>query len=135
MDVEQLKMLINEDGSINSAYADAATLQSIEGYYKDGNAQFQVTIDNGYEQDAVNAIYDIIGEENAMIGSAVEQAVSQNIAVSQSVKAIMILAPLIILVLILSTESWIEPFLYLTTIGVAAGINLGLCLIKGGYPM
>lgn len=91
----------------------------------------QVTIESGYEKQGVNDIYDIIGEDNAIIGNAVEQAVSQNIAVSQSLKAIMILAPLIILILVLSTESWIEPFLYLTTIGIAAGINLGLNLIRG----
>lgn len=131
MDPEQLKRLIKDDGTINRDYVDETTIKTIEGYYKDGNALFQVTIESGYEQDTVNEIYDIIGDDNAMIGSAVEQAASQNLAITQSIKAIMILAPLIILVLILSTQSWIEPFLYLTTIGVAAVINLGLCLIRG----
>lgn len=131
MDIEQLKYLYNEDASLNESLIDPTSAETIKSFYKDGNALFQITIESGYEQGAVNDIYDLIGEDNAMIGSAVEQASSQNLAISQSIKAISILGPLIILVLILSTESFIEPLLYLTTIGVATGINLGLCLIRG----
>ncbi|SEF65965.1 MMPL family transporter [Lachnospira multipara] len=131
MDINQLKYLYNEDGTLNESLVDSTSADTINGFYKDRNALFQITIETGYEQEAVNDIYDLIGKDNAMIGSAVESASSQSLAISQSIKAIVLLAPLIILVLILSTESFIEPVLYLATIGVATGINLGLCLVRG----
>ncbi len=110
---------------------DDTTKQTLEEFYKDNNALFQITIENGKEQKTVNEIYEIIGEDGAMIGTAVEQAISQNIALSQSLKAIMLIAPLIIIILILATTSWIEPFIYLTTIGIAVVINLGLNIFRG----
>ena len=130
-DLDALYQMLDEDGSLDLSYLDDTTRTTLEGYYKDNNALFQVTIASGEEQDAVNAIYDIIGEDNAIIGSAVDQANSQNIALTQSMKAIMLIGPLIILILILATTSWIEPFIYLTTIGIAVVINLGLNIFRG----
>ena len=104
---------------------------TVEMYYKDKNALFSITIEDGMERDGVNAIYDLVGEDASVTGNAVTQSNSQNLAVSQAVKSIMLIAPLIILVLVLSTTSWIEPLLYLNTIGVAVGINWGLQIFAG----
>ncbi len=131
MDLETLHKLVGEDGNLQLDYLDDTTRTTLEGYYKDRNALFQVTIESGKEQDAVNSIYEIIGEGNAMNGSAVDQANSQNIALTQSVKAIMLIGPLIIILLILATTSWIEPFIYLSTIGIAVIINLGINIFRG----
>lgn len=131
IDITTLQQLTKEDGTLETSMLDETKKSTIEGYYKDKNALFQVTIENGKERDTVNAIYDLIGENGAMNGSAVEQASSQNLAMEQTIKAISLIAPMIILILILATKSWIEPFLYLTAIGVAVVINLGLCLIGG----
>lgn len=131
LDLESMKALMKEDGTLDLSLLDSSTKETFENYYKDKNALFQVTIQSGHEQEAVNKIYDIIGEDGAMIGSAVEQANSQNLAVSQSLKAIMLIAPLVIVILLLSTTSWIEPFLYLTTIGAAVVINLGINIFRG----
>ena len=127
-----LEILNNIDnGTLKIEYLDNDARNTIESYYKDNNALFQVSIKSGSEQKAVNAIYDLIGEDNSVIGSAVEQANAQNIALSQSIRAIILIAPLIIIILILSTTSWIEPFIYLTTIGIAVVINLGLNIFRG----
>lgn len=131
MDENALNQLIKEDGTLETRMLDETTIGTLEGYYKDKNALFQVTVENGKERDTVNAIYDLIGEEGAMNGNAVEQASSQNLAMDQTIKAISLIAPIIILILILSTKSWIEPFLYLTSIGIAVVINLGICAICG----
>lgn len=104
---------------------------TVEMYYKDKNALFSVTIEEGKERDGVNAIYELLGEDAAVMGNAVSQASSQNLAVSQAVKSIMLIGPLIILVLLLSTTSFLEPFLYLTTIGIAVGINWGMQIFNG----
>ncbi|MCR5451241.1 MAG: MMPL family transporter [Lachnospiraceae bacterium] len=105
--------------------------KTTEMYYKDGNALFSVTIAEGHEREGVNAIYDLVGEDAAVTGNAVAQANSQNLAVGQAIKSIMLIGPLIILVLLLSTTSWVEPFLYLTTIGIAVGINWGMQIFAG----
>lgn len=103
----------------------------VDMYYKNQCALFSVTIEDGEERATVNRIYDVVGEKGAVTETAAEQASSQNLAISQAMSAIMMLAPLIIIILILSTTSWIEPFLYLTTIGIAVIINLGLQFISG----
>ncbi len=105
--------------------------ETVEMYYKEKNALFSVTIAEGMERDGVNAIYDLLGEDAAVTGNAVAQASSQNLASSQAMKSIMLIGPLIILVLLLSTTSWVEPFLYLTTIGIAVGINWGMQIFAG----
>jgi predicted RND superfamily exporter protein len=40
---------------------------TIEGFYKNGNALFSVTIARGMEKDASEAIWQLIGEENAQL--------------------------------------------------------------------
>ena len=47
---------------------------TVENYYKDGNALFSVTIDNKLCTEAVSDIRTIIGDDNAMTGSAVSTA-------------------------------------------------------------
>lgn len=97
----------------------------IKGYYKDNNALMTIAIESGKETEAVNALYDLIGAENALEGEAVNIAKTQEMSVTEVLKALAILLPIIIIILILSTTSWIEPLLFLFTIGVAVTINMG----------
>jgi predicted RND superfamily exporter protein len=98
-------------------------------YYKDGDALIQVTIENGAEKDTVLRIRALIKEahpaESAVAGDAVNTAASQEMSVSESGNALIILLPVIILILLLTTESWIEPLLFLVSIGVAVFLNMG----------
>ena len=103
----------------------------VDDYYADGNALFSVTIEDGQERAATDRIKELWGEEVKLSGSAVEQADSQRLAVSQTLSAIVVLGPLIILVLLLATTSWVEPFIYLTAIGAAVLINLGSEIFRG----
>lgn len=108
--------------------ADAAVA---ENYYKDNTALFSVTINEGYEVSATDAIYDLIGENNALAGEAVNMATMQKMSVVESLKAFAILVPLIIIILLLSTSSWIEPLLFLLTIGISVLINMGSNIFLG----
>lgn len=101
----------------------------IENYYKDNNALMTVSIESGKETSAVNVVYDLIGEDNAIAGDAVNTAESQAASVSEVMNAMAILLPIIIFILILSTSSWIEPVLFLLTIGIAIVINMGTNII------
>lgn len=103
----------------------------VDDYYKNGNALFSVAIADGQEKVATERIQKLLGEDIFMSGAAVDQADAQRLAVSQTLKAICILAPLIILILMLATTSWIEPFIYLLAIGAAALINLGSEVFRG----
>lgn len=104
---------------------------TVETYYKDGYALYTVTVESGKEQDAVAAIYEVVGEDGAAIGNAVDQASQQELAVTESMSAIAILAPLLLVILILATRSWIEPLLYLACIGFSIVINLGIASTTG----
>lgn len=103
----------------------------VDDYYKDGNALFSVAIADGQEKATIEQIQELLGENTLMSGAAVEQADAQKLAISQTLKAICVLAPLIILILMLATTSWIEPFIYLLAIGAAALINLGSEVFRG----
>lgn len=103
----------------------------LKNYYDDNNALMSLSIENGKETSAVNDIYKLIGENNAVSGEAINTAKAQSMSVSEVLNAMAILLPIIILILIISTTSWIEPLLFLFTIGVAVIINMGTNIIYG----
>lgn len=103
----------------------------LENYYQDNSALFTITIESGMEKSTVGAIRDLVGEENAVAGEAVNMAESQKMSSSEVIKAIAILVPLILLILILSTASWIEPILFIVVIGVAVLLNMGTNIFLG----
>lgn len=104
---------------------------TVETYYKDGNALFSVTIAEDKRIDAVSAIREIIGDDNAMTGSAVTTAVATTSTVNEITTAATFAVLFVLLVLILTTTSFAEPFLILAGLGVAIVINAGSNLIFG----
>ncbi len=57
--------------------------QFVETYYKDNIALYTVTIDEMKNIEAVDAIREVIGDENAMTGDAVNTAVATTNTVSE----------------------------------------------------
>lgn len=104
---------------------------TVETYYMDDKALFTFNVEEGKEVEATDAIYDLIGEENAMSGDALDTAISQKMTGQETMNAALILVPIIIVILLLSTQSWIEPLLLLTAIGVSILINLGSNIFIG----
>lgn len=103
----------------------------VENYYKDGNALFSVAIEKEKRVEAVDDIRTIIGEDNAMTGSAVSTAAATTSTVRQIAKISVIAVLFVILVLILTTDSWFEPVIVMIGLGVAVIINAGSNLIYG----
>lgn len=100
-------------------------------YYKDNTALFTVTIDEGSQIGTVDAIRDIIGEDNAMTGKAVSTAAATTSTVSE-IRMITIFAVLAVcIVLTITTTSWFEPLIVLIGFGVAIMINNGSNLMFG----
>ena len=92
---------------------------TIEGFYRDSNALFSVTIAKGMEKEACNDILNLIGSDNALTGEAPALVFIQETTASTVVKALAILLPVVILILVLSTASWLEPLLFLLVIGIS----------------
>lgn len=103
----------------------------VETYYKDNTALFSVTIEEEHILDAVSNIRDIIGNDNAMEGSAVSTAVATESTVSEIYKIAIIAVIFVIAVLILNTLSWAEPVIILLGLGIAILINMGSNVIFG----
>jgi uncharacterized protein len=103
----------------------------VESYYKEKKALFSLHIREGDEVAVTDAIYELIGEGNALAGAAADTAVSQKMAGSEALNVALLLVPIIIIILVLSTTSWIEPVFFLTAIGVSVLINLGTNIFIG----
>ena len=105
--------------------------ETVEGFYKDQSALFSVTIKDGAESAAIAAIRKIIGSGGSIAGEAANLNDMKKAAVAEVGLAVTILLPVIIIILILSTTSWMEPILFLSAIGVSVVINMGTNIIFG----
>lgn len=139
--LEYKEKISNVDGVTDVTWLDDAVsvdvpletqdTDTIENYYKGGNALFSVTIEKEKRVDAVSNIRKIIGDDNAMTGSAVSTAAATTSTVSEIGKISVIAVLFVILVLILTTDSWFEPVVVMIGLGVALIINAGSNLIFG----
>lgn len=104
---------------------------TVDEWYKNGDALYTLTIDEKKQEQAVIELREIIGEENCMSGSAVTDALAPVIT-SQEIQEIMLfVVPIVLVVLLLTTDSWFEPILFLVTIGIAILLNSGTNLMFG----
>lgn len=120
------------DDSINIYQPiEIADVDTVETFYKDNAALFTVTIDEDMRIETVDEIREVIGDNNAMTGDAVSTAV----ATTSTVKEIRIIASfavlVVMLVLVITTTSWMEPVIVLVGLGVVIMINNGSNLIFG----
>lgn len=120
-----------DDAASMTVPLEALDADTVEAYYKDGNALFSVTIDENKRIEAVDAIRGIIGDGNAMTGSAVTTAVATTSTVSEITIIAAIAVAFVTLVLILTTTSFAETFLVLAGLGIAVVINAGSNLMFG----
>ena len=104
---------------------------TVETYYKDGCALFTVTVEDAKRLEAVAAVQALIGEENALAGTAVSTAVATNSTVTEVAKIAAIAVVYVLFILILTTDSWAEPLLVLAGLGAAILINNGTNLVFG----
>lgn len=110
------------------AFMDA---DNLENYYKNNNALMNITVQEDSIISVTEEIRKIIGDDNKMTGSAVNTAIATTNSVSE-IRVVTIVGVLFtILILILTTESWIEPVIILIGLLVSIVINAGTNLIFG----
>lgn len=107
---------------------DAST---VEMYYKDGSALFMATAEDGKSQEAIANIREALGDGCKISGIAADEADAMNSATTEAIRSMAMLEPIIIVLLFLVTESWIEPVFYMLTMGAAILINLGTSFFLG----
>lgn len=103
----------------------------VETYYKDNTALFTVTIEEDKRIEAVAGIEDLVGQDNAIAGSAVATADATTNTVSE-IQTITVIAVLFVLIVLLATTNyWLEPLVILIGLGIAIIINDGTNLMFG----
>lgn len=100
-------------------------------YYRDDAALFSVTIEENKRISAVADIREIIGDDNAMTGNAVSSALGTVNTVKEIRKIAGFSVLFVIFLLLVTTTSWIEPFIILAGLGAAIMINNGTNFIFG----
>ena len=98
--------------------------KTVADWYRDGDALYSLVVTSEKQIAAVQAIREIIGEDNAMSGSPVETVDAHLSASSDMVKMMSIIVPIIFLILLFTTTSWFEPVLFMLNVGVAIVINI-----------
>ncbi|MDO4536056.1 MAG: MMPL family transporter [Clostridium perfringens] len=104
---------------------------TIESWYKDNNALFSITVNKEKEAPAIDEIKEVIGDKGMIAGSAVNIVFAEETTETELIKMMVVLIPIILIILFLTTSSWFEPVLFLSTIGIAIVINSGTNLILG----
>ena len=108
---------------------DFINLEEQKDYYKDRCAVMDITFiegDNAQEtKDAIDRIEEMLGEKGRYAGPAIENK-SLEETLSAELQVIMAVAVILIfLILCLTTESWFEPVLFLSVMGIAIILNMG----------
>lgn len=107
----------------------------LESFYKDRAAIFTVYLDySDYSAEtgaAIDEIQEIIGEKGYIFGPA---SSSQQVVKSTEAsigRLIPIFIPVIFIILIFATSSWLEPLIFMITLGFAVALNTGSNLLMG----
>lgn len=114
---------------------DFIDLDAQKDYYRDRCAVMDITFDKGdndaLTKEAISEIQEILGERGCYAGPAVENK-SLEETLDREIQIIMAVAVvLILLILCLTTDSWFEPVLFLTVMGIAIILNMGSNILLG----
>lgn len=99
-----------------------------------GTALFQASVEEGEEGTVIPALRDMLdarGPGGAVAGEAADTAQMQASTVEEVMGAVLIIVPIILFLLIISTMSWIEPILFVAAIGVSILVNMGTNIFLG----
>ena len=105
--------------------------ETVDAWYVDNTAVFSLTLEKDKQKEAVHAIESIIGEKGVLTGTAVNAVASQESASKEVASIMLIVVPFCVVLLALVSVSWLDPLLFLGTIGIAILLNMGTNLIFG----
>lgn len=107
-------------------------IPGVNQFYKNKKALFQVIFDKSDYDDitdkaivSIRKYLDKTGYQYAMAGTAVSTFNARHATESEIYKITIIVIPIFLIILVIFTESFFEPFLFITVVGVAVLINMG----------
>jgi hypothetical protein len=105
-------------------------------HYIEGAALFEITLAvDGHDPQAEEIIRElraICGEGAAFSGSAVAAQELRETTPEEIGRIILFLVPILLIVLLIATHSWVEPLLLLAAMGTAILINMGTNILLPG---
>lgn len=100
----------------------------VENYYKNDSALFQIEfIEDNYSLSTTNALDEINAKYPELIiaGDAQNARHMKTVLSGEILSIIIIVLPICLVILLLASHSWLEPLMYLITIGISIIINMG----------
>lgn len=104
--------------------------KTVNAYWKDGRALFQVSADTAYARQTMD-FFRSLHSDTWVSGQIMELASAQHAVNSEIGSITMFAVPIVFIILLISTSSWLQPFLFLLTIGVSVLLNMGSNLALG----
>lgn len=104
---------------------------TVETYYKNNTALYNVTLDEKKRVEATEEIRNLIGEENALVGNAICAADATTKTLAEVPIIIAGAIAFVIFVLVLTTNTWLDPVIVMVSLGIAIAINAGTNIIFG----
>lgn len=108
----------------------------MESYYKDGFALFTITFDeNATEEELIGtvaAMREVAGKDAAIAGGEAGDLDQKSDGDAQTTQMMLLLIPLVLLIMLIATSSWLEPILFLAVIGISILINFGTNIFMPG---
>lgn len=109
--------------------------EAVTDYYKDNCASMDIIFSGGdYDKltaGAIKEIREISGEHGRLMGTAIQaDALSHNLMKEMGI-AIVIAVVMALIILALTTTSWLEPLLFMGIMGIAIAINMGTNVFMG----
>jgi predicted RND superfamily exporter protein len=135
-EVEDIKNVNWLDDVVNvnqpESFIDSDTMSQ---YYSDGFALFTVTFqDEATDAEilaAVETMKEICGENMAIAGGDAGELARKGEGDAQTTQMMLMLIPLVLVIMLIATSSWLEPILFLAVIGIAILINFGTNIFFG----
>jgi len=107
----------------------------VDEYFADGNALFHVIFSEGDHSlvtgEAIEQLKMLNDAKLSMRGPAIDAFGTRQTAASEILVITLFVAPIFLLILLLSTSSWIEPLIFVVTIGISVLINMGTNIFMG----
>ncbi len=135
--VEGVDMVLWLDSDIDDLYAPTSFIDQddIKDYYQDGSILFDITFveDDSSEltHQALTEIQKIAGENSYIGGSSIENKSVKDTLIKEVAIAMCIAVPIVFLILMITTTSYLEPVLFLLITALGIIINLGSNIIFG----
>jgi uncharacterized protein len=128
--VDGVDMVVWLDDSIDIYRPlDFISEEELRDYYNDGSAIFEIMFDeddySSKTSKAIDEINKIVPDGSNIIGSAVDTKSAADTVQSEVSKVMCILIPVVIIILILTTDSYFSPILFMIVIGTSIFLNMG----------